>query len=286
MDFIQVDVFATRAFEGNPLAVFFDAGELTARQMQSIAREMNLSETTFVTACDQDSYKVRIFTPDEELEFAGHPTIGTSWVLWHLGRLKQDEVTQHSPVGPTPVRVRGDRIYFERPGTSDPDLDLHDAGVAAQLERGLRLRSGEVGLEARELGRSGHLRPAFSNAGIAHLMVPLASLDALARSSPVAADLPPVASGGYYCFTATQAGRVQARGFFPGVGVPEDPATGSAAADLGVYLADRIGDIDFEIAQGLEMGRPSQIFVGAKKGRVEVGGTTHPVLRGALENLP
>jgi trans-2,3-dihydro-3-hydroxyanthranilate isomerase len=92
--------------------------------------------------------------------------------------------------------------------------------------------------------------------------------------------------GGYYCFTATQAGRVQARGFFPGVGVSEDPATGSAAADLGVYLADRLGVIDFEIAQGVEMGRPSRMFVRAHPGRVEVGGSCHLVFRGELESLP
>src|SRR5215212_6633987 len=85
VDFVQVDVFADRAFEGNPLAVFPQARALTATQMQSIAREMNLSETSFVTASSGDSYDVRIFTPQEELSFAGHPTIGTAWVLSDLG---------------------------------------------------------------------------------------------------------------------------------------------------------------------------------------------------------
>lgn len=286
MDFVQLDVFAGRAFEGNPLAVFADAGELTTRQMQAIASEMNLSETTFVTAHDSESYRVRIFTPDEELEFAGHPTIGTTWVLRHLGLVDREEIVQHSRVGATRVLVRGERIFFDREGSAEPDLDRREVDIAARLERGLSLRPGDVGLEARELGRSGHLRAAFSDAGLRHMMIPLASVDALGRCMPIAAELPPAAPGGYYCFTATQAGRVQARGFFPGLGVSEDPATGSAAADLGVYLADRLGDIDLEIAQGIEMGRPSRMFVRARAGRVEVGGSCHLVFRGELENLP
>src|SRR4051812_18437050 len=103
MDFVQVDVFAEGPFKGNPLAVFPDAGELSVEQMQAIAREMNLSETTFVTAIARESYDVRIFTPQEELPFAGHPTIGTTWVLKDLGFVGGENVRQRSPVGETVV---------------------------------------------------------------------------------------------------------------------------------------------------------------------------------------
>lgn len=284
MEFIQIDVFAERAYEGNPLAVFPDAGGLSSRQMQSIASEMNLSETTFVMDLEEDAYTVRIFTPHEELPFAGHPTIGTAWVLKHLGRVQADEIMQHSRAGATPVRERDGVLWFERPGSVSDDLDLRESDVNRRLARSLGLDENEIGLEARELGRSGRLRPAWADCGVNQLMIPLRNLSALERSSPVGS------FGdegiGVYCFTATGAGHVRARGFFPGVGVVEDPATGSAAAGLGLYLADRIGDISFDLLQGIEMGRPSRILVRGRKGVVEVGGRCESVLRGALDVVP
>ena len=286
MKFVQVDVFADSPYRGNPLAVFPDAGELSGAQMQAIASEMNLSETTFVTRRDRDFYEVRIFTPEEELGFAGHPTIGTSWALRHLGAIDSDEIIQHSRAGDTPVRIDADRVWCERGGSSTADEDDHHPDYSRSLARGLGLNESEVGMETRELGRSGHLRPAFADAGLRHLLVPLRDLDALRRATPNPAALPDVSPGGFYCFTAVQAGRIRARGLFPGVGVPEDPATGSGAADLGLYLADRVGDIDLEIVQGVEMGRLSRIFVRAKRGRVLVGGSCHLVFEGELVETP
>jgi trans-2,3-dihydro-3-hydroxyanthranilate isomerase len=284
MEFLQIDVFAGRAYEGNPLAVFPDARGLSARQMQSIASEMNLSETTFVMDVEEDAYTVRIFTPGEELPFAGHPTIGTTWVLKQLGRLKTDEVTQHSRAGSTPVRERDGYLWFERSGTVTDDLDLKEPDVNRRLARALGLDEGQIGLEARELGRSGRLRPAWADCGVNQLMIPLRDLSALEKSYPVGS------FGdegiGVYCFTATGAGNLRARGFFRGVGIVEDPATGSAAAGLGLYLADRIGDIRLELLQGIEMGRPSRILVHARKGVVEVGGRCESVLRGSLDVVP
>jgi trans-2,3-dihydro-3-hydroxyanthranilate isomerase len=284
MEFLQVDVFSTRPYEGNPLAVFPDAKGLSARQMQSIASEMNLSETTFVMDVEEEAYTVRIFTPNEELPFAGHPTIGTAWVLKHLGRLQSEEINQHSRAGMTPIRDRDGHLWFERSGTVADDLEAREPDVNRRLARALGLDEDQVGLEARELGRSGRLRPAWSDCGVNQLMLPLRNLSALEKSYPVG----DFGDGGVgvYCFTAAGAGKLRARGFFPGVGIVEDPATGSAAAGLGLYLADRVGDIRFELVQGVEMGRPSRILVRARKGLVEVGGRCELVLRGTLDAVP
>lgn len=286
MDLLQVDVFADTPFGGNPLAVFPDAGDFSAEQMQAIAREMNLSETSFVLAVDGSSYDVRIFTPEEELPFAGHPTIGTAWVLRHLGRLSADEMTQRSPAGDTPVEVAGDLLRFTRDGTVEDDLDRRRPRSSEEIAACLGLTTDEIGLEARELGRSGRLRPALSNAGLSQLMVPLKNLDALARSRADVTALSDFGAEGVYCFTSVKAGLLQARGFFPSLGIPEDPATGSAAAALGLYLADRTGAFDLEVRQGVEMGRPSRIHLSAQAGRVRVGGRCELVLTGRLTRLP
>ncbi|MGH2825609.1 MAG: PhzF family phenazine biosynthesis protein [Actinomycetota bacterium] len=286
MRFFQVDVFADAAFRGNPLGVIPEAAGLSPSQMQAIASEMNLSETTFVTSHDRDSYNVRIFTPSEELGFAGHPTLGTSWVLRHLGLVGSDELTQRSRAGETRVRLEASMVWFTRTGHAGSDEDDVHPEYSLRLARGLGVDSYSVGLEARELGRSGHLRPAFADAGLRHLMVPLRDLDALGRIRLEPSALPDVSPGGFYCFTAVQAGRVRARGFFPGVGVSEDPGTGSAAADLGLYLADRMGSIDLEVVQGVEMGRLSRLHVSAKPGTVQVGGACLLVFEGKLAALP
>ena len=286
MRFVQVDVFADAPYRGNPLAVFPEAGALTASQMQAIASEMNLSETTFVTSYSRDFYEVRIFTPDEEVDFAGHPTLGTSWVLRQQKFVDSDELVQRSRGGDTRVRIEGDRVWFVRTGTSGHDEDDRLQDYSVWLARGLGLEDGDVGLEAWELGRAGLLRPAFADTGLRHLMIPLRNLEALGTAWPNPAALPDVRPGGFYCFTALQAGRIRARGFFPGLGIDEDPGTGSAAADLGVYLADRVGAMDAEIVQGVEMGRLSRILMRASPGKVSVGGSCHHVFNGSLAELP
>lgn len=288
MRFFQLDVFAEAPFRGNPLAVFPDSGELTRAQMQSIAAEMNLSETSFVAGCTRDSYSVRIFTPREELPFAGHPTIGTAWLLRHLDLLQENEVQQRSAAGTTPVTLSDDVVWFKRIGSAGADLRVRDHQADLKVARALGLERGAIGLEPREIGRSvAKLYPAVVDAGIPHLLVPVRDRAALAACHAVPhllADLS--AAQGAYCFTATRAGAVQARGLFPALGIPEDPATGSAAASLGVYLADRVGDIDLEIDQGVELGRPSKLFVKARGEQVEVGGRCHLVLEGSLATVP
>jgi trans-2,3-dihydro-3-hydroxyanthranilate isomerase len=288
VDFFQVDVFADAPYSGNPLAVFPEPRDLTRAQMQAIAREMNLSETTFVTGVEDDSYAVRIFTPEEELPFAGHPTLGTAWVLMHLGRISGNEIEQRSSAGVTPVRREedADRLWFERSGSVGPDLEDRDADFGRPIARALALEPGEIGLEARELGRSGRLRPAVADAGVEVVLVPVRDLNSLTRCRPNVAEITAIAPAGVYCFTAVQAGRVRARGFFPSVGITEDPGTGSAAAALGLYLADRFGDVRLELRQGVELGRPSIIDVNAAAGTVQVGGRCVLALTGSLEAIP
>jgi trans-2,3-dihydro-3-hydroxyanthranilate isomerase len=290
VDFTMVSVFVERDASplrsGNPLAVFAEPGDLNGSQMQAVARTLNLSETTFVTAARAESYDVRIFTPGSELPFAGHPTLGTTWVLRRLGAVRGEAIEQRSEAGATPVRVDGDLLWFEREGRSGEDLAGRDPSSEARLERALGLEAGAVGLEARELGRPGRLGPAVADAGIPVLLVPVRDLSVLERSAPRADLLTDIDSEGVYCFTATQAGRVRARGFFPGAGIPEDPATGAAAAALGLYLADRVGPIDLEVRQGTEIGRPCLILLKADSGRARVGGACAAVVSARLEQLP
>ena len=284
LDFVQVDVFADAPFTGNPVAVFPDAADLETRQMQALASEMNLSETTFVTSVARDSYTVRIFTPSEEMPFAGHPTLGAAWVLRDLGRLHAESVVQESEGGRTPVEFDGDLVWLTRSGKAFSDLETIEPDAVRAIADALGLDGGDIGLEARELGRSGRLRPACSDAGLHQLMVPVRDEHALARCrAPVGLDIGGI---GTYCFCAAGAGRVRARGLWPAVGVTEDPATGSAAAALGLYLAERVGDIDFEIAQGIEINRPSRLHVKARETEVRVGGRCERILRGRIEAHP
>ena len=286
MRFYQLDVFAGGPYKGNPLAVFPEASDLTSEQMQAIAREMNLSETSFVTNVDNDGYDVRIFTPQEELPFAGHPTIGTAWLHADLGMLKSDKTAQRSAAGETPLELRDGIWWLERTGEAEPDQHETKPAFVDALAEGLGLSEGDIGLDARELGRSGRLMPAFSNSGLSQMMVPVKDVEVLGRCNPRADVLMEATEMGAYVVTAERPGFLRARGFWPGVGVAEDPATGSACAGLGIYLADRLGPIDLEVTQGVEMGRPSVMKVTASEGRVQIGGECALIFEGTLQALP
>ena len=266
--YLIVDVFAREPLSGNGLAVFPDPGSVAPERMQRIAREMNLSETTFVTSIHDDGYDVRIFTPADELPFAGHPTLGTSWVLRHIGALSGDRFVQHSEAGDTPVTFDGGHVWLERGGSGGTDLP--DVGETLDM---LEIGPGSVGFDASMLGAgAGPLRPAIANSGVPQLMLPIA--DARVVGSLRA----PATLGeieGVYCFAPLGPGRVKARFFSPDFGVAEDPATGSAAAGLGLYLGARVGEIDIEIEQGAEIARPSFISLRAAPGRARVGGEVH-----------
>lgn len=282
--FHLVDVFTDRPFAGNQLAVVLDADALDAERMQAIAREFNFSETTFVCApaaagCD---WRVRIFTPSSELPMAGHPTIGTAVVLEALGRASV-RTTLDLGVGPTPVRVRPGWAEMEqRPpvfGAEHPD--------PAALAAALSIDAGEIGEPA----------PQVVSTGLAHLMVPVRSLAAMRALQPRLdrwdRALRPVDQVGVYAYcreTGEPGVDARCRMFAPPEGIPEDPATGSAAGPLGCFLArDGAGaSFRFRFAQGVEMGRPSTLEVTVERvgdgfGPVRVGGAARIVAEGRLE---
>ena len=296
MEYFVLTVFSDRRVpahgSGNYLAVFPESGDLTDRQMQRVANELTtpeggrFSETTFVTAATGDSYEMRIFTPEEELPFAGHPTLGTAWLLRDLGRTSSPVVAQNSGAGRTRVLEDRGLLWFERGGRADPDLEDEHPSMRARIAGSIGLDGHDLNAEAREMGRSGVLRPAVANAGLEMLMVPVRDLKALQRASPDRARLGALPAVGIYAFTAVKAGGLRARGLFPAVGVPEDPGTGSAAAALGLYLDRRLGSVDVEVVQGVEVNRPCRILVRASDGVVRVGGDCELVAREPLTELP
>lgn len=272
-----VDVFTSRPFAGNGLAVVLDADELTSAQMQSMAREFNLSETTFVlTPTTPDAtYRVRIFTPGAELPFAGHPSVGTAWTLKNLGRLGDGRVVQECGAGLLPLDVRGDSV--ELTGGAVTQSDPIEAGPLLEA----------VGLAEADLAGTS---PRRCGAGLDWAFLHVRD-DALSRLSIDLAKLSALPPAGVYIFSYDD-GRVHSRCVAAGLGVPEDPATGSAALGLGVYLvaAELLpGDAtsSYEIQQGIEMGRPSTLHgtVTAEGGRaveVKVAGTTVAVATGTI----
>lgn len=277
MRYTIVDVFTETPLAGNALAVFPDGAAIDPALMQRIAREMNLSETSFVTASTPGGYDVRIFTPAEELPFAGHPTLGTSWTLRRLGMIASDAVTQHSAAGETPVRFEGNRVWLERTGSVDDDHPDPEA-----VARALGLDAASLWFDASEIGLpASALRPGAADAGTHQLIVPIADARTLeAMRAP--ADLQNLPAHGVYCIAPLGPGHIKARFFAPGIGVTEDPATGSAAASLGLYLAARAGTIDVTISQGDEVARPSTLHVQAEPGHVRVGGSVVFVADGTM----
>ncbi len=286
MRFYQLDVFADAPYSGNQLAVFPDAATLSTEQMAAIATEMNLSETTFVTNVDADGYDVRIFTPAEELPFAGHPTLGTAWLLRHLGATKGESVTQRSGAGPTGVTFQGDEIWLERTGVALGNVEAENPDAAVGLAAALGLKPDEIGLDAQGFGHPGSLRPGRSEAGLTFLLVPVRDLDSLGAAKIDADLIKEYSEFGAYCFTANGPGRIRSRGLFPGAGIVEDPGTGSAVACLGIYLTDLFGSVDLTVDQGVEMGRPCRILLKAVGSVVRVGGSCHLIFEGDLQQLP
>ncbi len=291
LSFVQVDVFAERALAGNPLAVFPDAAGLTGEEMQAIAREMNLSETTFVTPPEGDgSARVRIFTPELELPFAGHPSVGTACELVRLGVVEARErvvpVVLELGVGPTLVEV-------EMVGGAPVGATVHQ-GVPRYGAEVPRARAAELfGLGPDDLHPE--LQPSVVDTGLAYAIVPLRDRATLAALSPVLGLFSAFEheyAEVYACaFTGEDSPWVEARGLFPNSGIPEDPATGSAAGPLAAYMA-RAGRLPpgerRVVLQGARIGRPSHLTVAVEGDAdditdVLVGGRVYPVLRGEME---
>lgn len=288
-EFLILDVFARRRFQGNQLAVFPYATGLPDAAMQELAREMHFSETTFILG-DKPAgrgWPVRIFTPAREVPFAGHPTLGTAWTIWDrfLGR-STGLVTLDLKAGPVPVEIRegGERLVM----TQVPP-QFGDAAPAARAARVLGLEVADVDdrFPCREV-----------STGIWFLVVPVRTIEAVRRirvnrveHDRLVGEMRAKAVLAFCPETEDPECRLHVRVFCDYYDVPEDPATGSANGCLCAWLVRErfFGAAAVELAteQGIEIGRPSQLFLEGDEqdGRVtvRVGGRVVPVARGRLE---
>ncbi len=274
--FVLVDVFTDTPLAGNQLAVFTDARGLDAETMQAIAREMNLSETAFVLPAEQGgTARVRIFTPMVELPFAGHPTLGTAWVL--AAPLQLAAVRLELGVGVVPVVLERDesgRVVFGR--MEQPVPSVAPYAESEGLLAALGVPSAELAVEV------------YDN-GVRHVFAALATADDVAALAPDLAALGRHEVTGICC-VARNGDVWKLRVFCPSAGIAEDPATGSAAGPLACHLC-RHGLVpwgeEIVITQGVEIGRPSRLCARADGRhdlieRVEVGGSAVVVARGEL----
>ncbi len=286
MHYVLTDVFTETAYGGNQLAVFPDAAGLDTRQMQAIAREMNLSETSFVTpGTAPGRFAVRIFTPLAELPFAGHPTVGTAVVLAHLGRTGDaGEIVLEEGVGPVRVVLGEGRATFFMPGAAE--TRPHTVIPA--------MFSDALGLKRTQLAGT----PWQAGYGVPYTLIPLATRADVAQAALIGERWEAMgqalwAGRAVYVHAVTgQDGdtmHIHARMFAPKLGVQEDSATGSAAAALAGSIATTATKI--LITQGVEMGRPSLIEAeicradGAVTG-VSIGGAAVVVAEARLLRLP
>jgi trans-2,3-dihydro-3-hydroxyanthranilate isomerase len=265
--FVQCDVFAARALEGNALAVFTDARGLDAATMQRLARETNLSETTFVLPPEgRGDFRVRVFTPELELPFAGHPLIGTAAVL---GRsLPLDRLAFETGVGMLPLELEREGGHVTGAVLEQPEPSFAPLVDPGPLLAALELRARPVTLASN---------------GLRFALVPVDSAEELARLAPEPARLRAALDVVGVSVYAAGEDPVRVRVFVPSAGVAEDPGTGSAAGPLGELLV-REGHRApgrIELLQGVEIGRPSTIEVVAGHGRPRVGGAVTLVARGS-----
>jgi trans-2,3-dihydro-3-hydroxyanthranilate isomerase len=275
--YVVADVFTDTALQGNQVAVFTDARGIPEETLQPLAREVNFSETVYVYPAEQGGHvRIRIYTPTVEIPFAGHPTLGTAFIL--AAPLQLGEIKLETGVGIVPVRLEreGPRITFGWMDQPIPPVQPYDH--PAELFAALGVSGSTLPVEV------------YDN-GLQHVYVALGSEDEVAALEPnlhALAHLPDVL--GINCF-AGEGTRWKTRMFAPGGGVPEDPATGSAAGPLACHLA-RHGRIAFgdeiEISQGAEIKRPSKLYARVEGSpgqisRVEVGGSAVIVARGEFK---
>ena len=272
--YVVADVFTDTPLEGNQLAVFTDGRDVDDETMQALARETKFSETVFVLPTEADAdVRIRIFTPAAEIPFAGHPTLGTAFVLG--GPLQKVVIRLETGAGVVPVELEreGARIVFGRMQQPIPSVEAYDD--PDELLAALGVAESKLPVEV------------YDN-GLRHVYVCLGSEKEVAALTP---DFARLARNGSALTTNCFAGegrRWKTRMFAPGGGVPEDPATGSAAGPLALHAA-RHGLAPFgeeiEISQGVEIGRPSKLYARVEGSaenveRVEVGGSAVVVARG------
>jgi trans-2,3-dihydro-3-hydroxyanthranilate isomerase len=300
MRYLHYDVFTDTPFEGNQLAVFPDARGLSAQQMQTLAREMNFSESTFILPSEAagTDIRMRIFTPGAELPMAGHPTVGSTFALAHEHVIApgRDRFVFGLGIGPTPVELtwRGQTLDFAWMDQQPPDFRT-PASPARDIIK-------SVGLDPASVERT-HLPIEEISCGNPFLFVPCASRADVDAAVPDISAMRSLKSAfpsnhiGVFFFTTepVESGvTAYSRMFAPGLGVPEDPATGSASGPLGAYLvkhrlvpADRARDM--VSLQGVAMGRPSRIYMTIASDasgaitRVQVGGKSVKIGEGAID---
>ncbi|TMK68808.1 MAG: PhzF family phenazine biosynthesis protein [Actinobacteria bacterium] len=270
--YVVADVFTDRPLTGNQLAVFTDGRGVDDETMRALARELKFSETVFVVPPSEGGHaRIRIFTPTSELPFAGHPVLGSAFVL--AGPLQVDEIRLETGSGVIPVSLErdGGRIVF---GWMTQPLPRWEPFARADELQALLGVESALPVEVYDLGPS-------------HVYVALSSEEEVASLAPDFPALARITEAGVNCF-AGSGSRWKTRMFAPTFGVAEDPATGSAAGPLAVHLV-RHGRIAFgdaiEISQGVEIGRPSTLYArvsgeGDRIDRVEVGGSAVVVARG------
>ena len=270
--FVFADVFTDTPLEGNQVAVFTDARDISEDVLQRLAKEIGFSETVYVyPAGDGAHARIRIFTPASELPFAGHPVLGTAFVLGAPLQLAEIRLETRAGVVPVVLEREGARIVFGWMEQPVPEWEPF-----AQADELLQV----LGVQSSLPVELYHIGPEF-------VYVALGSVDEVAGLAPDFRALAKLTSAGVNCF-AGAGSRWKTRMFAPMQGVPEDPATGSAAGPLAIHLA-RHGRIAYgdkiEISQGAEIGRPSTLYArvhgdGERVERVEVGGSAVVVARG------
>jgi PhzF family phenazine biosynthesis protein len=268
-----LNVFAREGrLTGNPLCVFEDATGLDDTAMQALARQFNLSETTFILPSDKATSRVRIFTPSYEMPFAGHPTLGTAHVVRDLASTG-DSITLEMKAGIIPVEAKGDRWTLQ----ANPPKSRAEKLKGEELAQILGLDPNDIATAAMRV-----------SIGREQLLVPVKSADAVRRARPRADLFPRLASdegpGQAYVF-ADAGANVESRFFFTnGNAVLEDPATGSACANLGGwFIATQPGvDIERTVSQGEMVHRPSTLFLSVKAGVIRVSGNVIELARGTL----
>jgi trans-2,3-dihydro-3-hydroxyanthranilate isomerase len=296
LSFATLDVFTERRFTGNPLAVVFDADALDDARMQAIAREFNLSETVFVQAPadSRQRARVRIFTVARELPFAGHPTVGTAVLL---GLIDQEGAPGALAFGlQEEIGVVSCAVEVEGPEKGYARFRLPRLPTIWGDGKDRSACAAALGLEPAEIGFERHV-PSRHSAGVAYDLVPVATVEALARARPVPEPFERAfgdsdhAAAYVYTRLPGPGRRFRARMFAPSLGVREDPATGSAAAAFAGALmqCEKLGEgvHDILIEQGVEMGRPSEIALQLtiEQGRLasaEIGGGGVVLTRGEI----
>ena len=282
-----VDVFTDKALAGNQLAVVLDGEGLSRDHMQRIARELNFSETTFILRPDDaaSAARVRIFTPAQELKFAGHPTIGTAWVLFDEGVAKGDQLVLEEGIGPVAVRRDGAMLWMTHPPVEFAEVLPHARVTEA------------IGLV--ESAAVADVPAQVVTTGTPFLFIALSDKRAVDHAVSDRRRLVRLLEGhdahGVFLFATAGPGRLYSRMF--DIDISEDPATGSASGPLGAFvvrygLVDRAPNVSIVSEQGTKMGRQSFVHILLEYGdsgeiptRIEVGGSVAPVLSGALSDF-